>query len=117
MTNFTIYQTKYRTLNSLYVQAIFDYDRAETKKQRVISEKKQEILKSLLDKFIENEYSQVIFEYYSKSNPVLVDRYTGAQCTFKEAFGNDFFEVRKILRHSLVGLVEEQGKYMLKNSR
>jgi len=39
---------------------------------------------------------------------------TGEEVSWDEAFGNDFCKVSKSLRHSLVGLVEEPGRYVLK---
>ena len=64
--------------------------------------------------FIENEYALAVFEKYSKTRPELIRVKTGETVTWEEGFGTDFDKISKSLRHSLVGLVEEPGRYKLK---
>ena len=61
--------------------------------------------------FIENEYALAVFEKYSKEKPNLIRIKTGEIVSWDDAFGSDFENVSKSLRHSLVGLVEEPGRY------
>ena len=67
-----------------------------------------------INALIEGEYSKEIFDYYSKTEPVLIRIRTGEEISWKDAFGNSFQDVSKSLRHSLVGLVEGGGKYRIK---
>ena len=64
--------------------------------------------------FIENDYAQAVFAHYYDKKPMLIRVRTGEEVSWDEAFGNDFCKVSKSLRHSLVGLVEEPGRYVLK---
>ena len=64
--------------------------------------------------FLENEYAAEVFRYYSSRQPDLIRKSTGDVVTWKEAFGEDFNNVPKTLRYSLVGLVEGSGRYRLK---
>lgn len=63
--------------------------------------------------YLENEYAAEVFRYYSAKQPNLIRRATGDVVTWKEAFGEDFDSVSRTLRHSLVGLVEDSGRYQL----
>ena len=67
-----------------------------------------------IDSFIEDVYAKEVFEYYLPKKPLLIRNGTGATETWEEAFGLDFDSVSKSLRHSLVGLVEENLRYKLK---
>ena len=76
------------------------------------SEAEQAVLE--IDQFIEEEYSAAVFKYYQLRRPDLILVKTGEIVSWENAFGNDFKEVSKSLRHSLVGLVEGEGRYKLK---
>ena len=67
-----------------------------------------------LDNFIENSYAEAVFQYYSEIQPELIRIHTGEELSWLDAFGSDFKAVSKSLRHSLVGLVEDPGRYRLK---
>lgn len=62
--------------------------------------------------FIENDYAQAVFAHYYDKKPMLIRVRTGEEVSWDEAFGNDFCKVSKSLRHSLIGLVEEPGRYV-----
>lgn len=64
--------------------------------------------------FVENTYALAVFEYYKKKQPELIRVSTGEQMTWDAAFGSSFEAVSRTLRHSLVGLVEGDGRYSLK---
>lgn len=64
--------------------------------------------------FIENEYALAVFEEFNKTRPELIRVKTGETVTWEEGFGTDFEKISKSLRHSLVGLVEEPGRYKLR---
>ena len=67
-----------------------------------------------IDDFIENEYAQAVFEYYNKKKPTLVRIRTDEKYAWEEAFGSEFDRIEKTLKHSLVGLVENTGRYKIK---
>jgi hypothetical protein len=67
-----------------------------------------------IDSFIENAYAKEVFEFYSAKKPLLIRNSTGATETWEEAFGLEFDNVSNSLRHSLVGLVEENLRYSFK---
>lgn len=67
-----------------------------------------------IDDFIENEYAQAVFEYYNKKKPTLVRIRTDEKYAWEEAFGSEFDRIEKTLKHSLVGLVENTGRYRIK---
>jgi hypothetical protein len=67
------------------------------------------------DEFIENIYALAVFEKYSKIKPLLVRIRTQEEVSWEKAFGNTFDSIPKGLRHSLVGLVEDDhGRYIFK---
>ena len=107
-----------RELEKLYKQKhdlSRQYDDAESNGRE--AEQINARLKELSDRiaaFIENEYAMAVFEKYSKSKPQLIRIKTGETVSWDEAFGDDFERISKSLRHSLVGLVEEPGRYRLK---
>lgn len=78
----------------------------KSKLERIIEEK---------DSFIENIYALQVFEKYKKSKPKLVRLRTQEVVLWTDAFGEDFEKIPLPLRHSLVGLVEDDhGKYIFK---
>ena len=66
-----------------------------------------------IDTFIENDFAKLVFEHYSRKHPILVERSSNKKVKWKDAFGDDFGKVSKSLRHSLVGLVTDEGRYKL----
>jgi len=72
-------------------------------------------LRDEIDIFIENEYAECVFNYYSKKQPKLVESSSGAVVSWSDIFGNSFAELSKNLRHALVGLVEDYGQYRIAN--
>ncbi len=71
------------------------------------------VLAGTIADFIENEYAFAVYERYCKSKPNLIRVKTGEVVSWDEGFGSDFDKISKSLRHSLVGLVEEPGRYKL----
>lgn len=72
-------------------------------------------LEKEIDDFIENDYAQSVYEFYRVGKPDLIRKLTGETVSWEQAFGSgDFGTIEKSLRHSLVGLVEESGRYVLK---
>ena len=67
-----------------------------------------------IDDYIENTYAPAVFEYYNKKKPTLVRVRTDEKYTWEDAFGSDFSKYDKALKHSLVGLVENTGRYRVK---
>lgn len=67
-----------------------------------------------IDEFIENVYARDVFEKFSKRKPTLVRNKTGEVVTWEMAFGTNFDEISRSLRHSLVGLIEGDGRYRFK---
>ena len=67
-----------------------------------------------IKELIEGRYSETIFQYYKKRQPMLIRIHTGEEVSWKDAFGESFEAVSMSLRHSLVGLIEGGGKYRLK---
>ncbi|WP_026518620.1 hypothetical protein [Butyrivibrio sp. MC2021] len=67
-----------------------------------------------IDNLIENDYAEAVFNEYCKEKPDLTRVYTGETVSWDDAFGSDFEAISKSLRHSLVGLVEDPGKYQIK---
>ena len=63
---------------------------------------------------IENDYSQAVFNAYKDEKPPLIRILTGETVTWDDAFGDDFEKISRSLRHSLVGLVEDPGRYRFK---
>lgn len=82
-------------------------------KIREVSSKLDLIIEEI-DDYIENEYALKVYECFVKKEPDLIRVRTGETITWKEAFGDDFYAISKGLRHSLVGLVEENLRYKLK---
>ncbi len=76
--------------------------------------KELEKLSSNISSLIENEYAQAVFEEYKAKKPVLIEVNTGEEISWDHAFGNDFSKISKSIRYSLVGLVEEPGRYIFK---
>lgn len=76
------------------------------------SEAEQAVLE--IDRYIEEEYSAAVFSYYQPKAPDLITIQNGEVITWEKAFGHDFRNVSKSLRHSLVGLVEGEGRYKFK---
>ena len=69
---------------------------------------------SQIDALIEGDYAKAVFDYYKEKAPLLIRIRTGEEISWKEAFGDSFDDVSKSLRHSLVGLVEGDGRYRIK---
>lgn len=67
-----------------------------------------------IDEFIEGEYANAVYEKFRNKKPKLIRIKTGDEVSWDDAFGTDFEAISKSLRHSLVGLVEEPGKYRFK---
>ncbi len=67
-----------------------------------------------INQYIEGPYAEAVFSYYKEKNPQLVRIQTGEEFSWQEAFGENFGDVSKSLRHSLVGLVEGGGRYKIK---
>lgn len=67
-----------------------------------------------IDDYIENEYALKVYEHYAKKQPDLIRISSGKTESWLEAFGDDFNKISKGLRHSLVGLVEENLRYKFK---
>ena len=67
-----------------------------------------------IDKYIEDEYAVAVFAYYNKKKPELVRVRTDETYTWEDAFGSDFTKYDKALKHSLVGLVENTGRFKIK---
>lgn len=85
-----------------------DFDRLE------LLHKEQNSLDERINSLIENEYASAVYDKYNAEKPVLIRIKTGEEIPWDEAFGKDFANISKSLRHSLVGLVEEPGRYKLK---
>ena len=79
---------------------------SKIKQDSKIYKKSQEI-----DEFVENVYARDIFNKFNKKNPKLICNQSGDVVDWNSAFGTDFNNVSKGLRHSLVGLIEGGGKY------
>ena len=86
--------------------------KGSTKCKKVASE--LEKIKFDIDNYIENEYAKMVFELYSAKKIKLYEKYDKKYLTWEEAFGNDFDKVSKTLRHSLVGLIEGEGRFEIK---
>ncbi|MCR5092974.1 MAG: hypothetical protein K6B72_03275 [Lachnospiraceae bacterium] len=71
-------------------------------------------LSDKINALIETEYAKAVFDEYKEKKPNLVRIRTGEIVDWNTAFGDDFESISKSLRHSLVGLVEEPGRYRLK---
>lgn len=67
-----------------------------------------------INAFIEEDFAKLVFEHYSRKKPMLYENFTGEKVTWEQAFGKDFGQVSKSLRHSLVGLLTGDGRYSLK---
>ncbi|MBR4256093.1 MAG: hypothetical protein IKQ18_02925 [Clostridia bacterium] len=67
-----------------------------------------------VDDYIENTYAPAVFEYYNKKKPTIVRVRTDEKYTWEDAFGSDFSKYDKALKHSLVGLVENTGRFRVK---
>lgn len=67
-----------------------------------------------IDCFKKDEYAKMIFEVYSKKKPLLVHRYNGSVIKWEDAFGLDYKKVPDNLIDSLIGLIEDDGKYKFK---
>lgn len=67
-----------------------------------------------IDGYIENEYALEVYEHFAKKQPDLIRISSGKTESWLEAFGDDFNKISKGLRHSLVGLVEENLRYKFK---
>ena len=112
-----------KELHKLYnqrrsLQKIIDdmnFDELQTDEKNVNQE--IDTLSDLIDSYIENEYSRAVFDEYSKKKPDLIRIKTGEIIKWDVAFGYEFENVTKSLRHSLVGLVELPGRYKLKDDR
>lgn len=66
------------------------------------------------DSYIENEYANMVFNVYNSKRPMLYEVYDKKMVSWEEAFINDFDKIPKTLRHSLVGLIEGEGRYKFK---
>ena len=73
-----------------------------------------EVIAGRIADLIENEYALAVFDKFSKIKPDLIRIKTGEVVSWEDGFGSDFDKISKSLRHSLVGLVEEPGRYKLK---
>ncbi len=63
---------------------------------------------------IEGDYSRAIFDYYSVKKPLLIRNLTGETVQWLDAFGDSFEATTIGQRHSLVGLIEGDGRYRIK---
>ena len=62
-----------------------------------------------VDKYIQNEYSKVIFDILSELKPDLIKRGTGDIFSWEEVFPKTFDECNKNNRKALFSIVEENG--------
>ena len=108
------YRKKYNKLQELCEKASNLFDDAKTDKQKQSAKNKMKEAEKEYADFVEEEYSLFVFNHYSKKEPDLINRYTNEKCSWKQAFGSDFNKISKIVRHSLVGLIENSGKYKFK---
>lgn len=69
------------------------------------------------DSFIETEYAKCVFDFYCRKKPILIRMSTGEEKTWDQAFGECFEKIDRGLRHSLVGLVEGGGRYIIKGDK
>ena len=67
-----------------------------------------------IEELIEGRYAEEVFQYYLKSRPILIRIRTGEEISWNDAFGESYDEITKSQKHSLVGLVENTGRYRLK---
>lgn len=105
---FTKYQKRLSEMNHRKYEL-----RAESN-ERVLPGSELDTFISEIDSFIENDYANAVFQYFAKKQPDLIRIKTGEVVSWDDAFGTDFDNVTKSLRHSLVGLVEGDGRYKLK---
>ena len=82
-------------------------------KKSVLNIEIKKACKEITD-FVCNSYAKVVFEKYNPKKPRLVRRLTKEVLTWDEAFGNNFEAIPLSLRESLVGLIEDSGKYKFK---
>ena len=68
-----------------------------------------------VDEFIKR-YSKIVFDYFSDKKPVLVIRKSGKKISWDEAFGYDYYSLSNEDVISLIGLIEEEGKYEIYNN-
>lgn len=101
---------KKKELERLYSKKHRLEDICEEKHTKEAEENVAKVLKEI-DDFIENDFAKMVFEHYSRKKPSLVERYTNEKVEWVDAFGDKFDKVPKLLRHSLVGLVTDEGKY------
>ncbi|MCH5256164.1 MAG: hypothetical protein J1D87_02680 [Lachnospiraceae bacterium] len=88
----------------------------QCKKRTAIIEVSNELdaILAEIDVFIEEEYAVEVYSHYAKKEPDLIRIRTGETETWKQAFGDNFDKISKGMRHSLVGLVEENLRYKFK---
>jgi hypothetical protein len=67
-----------------------------------------------IDIYIETVYAKAVYSYYSNKKPQLIRKKTKEVVAWDDAFGDDFDSISKPLRHSLVALVDGDGRYVLK---
>lgn len=86
----------------------------ESEQVKILEEQLKVVSAEICD-LIENDYAEAVFNEYCTKRPDLIRVRTGETISWNEAFGSDFSKVTKSLRHSLVGLVEEPGRYRIKS--
>ncbi|SDB69212.1 hypothetical protein [Butyrivibrio sp. INlla16] len=64
-----------------------------------------------IDNYIETVYAKDVYAYYSQKKPKLIRKKTNEVVSWEDAFGDDFEKISKPLRHSLVALVDGDGRY------
>ena len=99
-----------KELSCAYDKALESGDSSDSEAQK----KALDDLSIQIFAFIEDEYAKAVYEEYNKRKPDLIRIHTGEVVKWNDAFGDDFDEISRSLRHSLVGLVEEPGRYRFK---
>lgn len=84
--------------------------------KKVVKCHKKLVLSELKQQGIRNTYAKKVFDYYSRTNPLLIRCQSGESVCWIDAFGDSFETTSVGQRNSLVALIEEDGgQYRLKS--
>ena len=93
---------------------LLDSESNKSAQKRYEKESKRLTIISSKYRDIKSEYSQMIFEYFSRLNPLLINRKTKETITWKDVFSDSFDKLSDDQVRSLIPLVEEDGgKYRI----
>lgn len=103
------YKKEYRKLSELSYQL-------GQKEMGNAQRKEFDLINQQIDLLVEGKYAQAVYDYFSESKPTLIRDLTGEKIQWFDAFGDSFDKMTRGQKHSLVGLVEDGGKYRLEDS-